>query len=178
MIARNRAESLDVIEQRRRCPRARHRRKRRLHARNAALAFDRIEQRGFFAALVRARARMRVQIEIEAGARDVLAEIALRVRFRDGAIHEIDQIAILAADIDVAGVRVDRQAGDQDALDHLVRIVLHQQPVLAGARLALIRVDDDVFRLGRSARNEAPLQTGREIPRRRGRAAPTPSLHR
>ena len=44
---------------------ARDRRERRLHARDAALAFERIEQRRFFAALVGARARMRVEIEIE-----------------------------------------------------------------------------------------------------------------
>ncbi len=141
-------------------PGANHRRERRLHARNAAFAFDGIEQRGFFAALVGAGAGMRVEIEIETRSLDVLAQVAARIRFGDGAIHGLDQVAILAANIDVALVRIDGAAGDQNALDQLVRIVLHQQPVLASARLAFVGVDDDVLRLGRRARHEAPLHAG------------------
>ena len=135
---RNRAEGLDVVQHRRALERARDGRKRRPDARDAALAFERIEQRRFLAALVGARAGVRVEVEIEAGAVNVLAQIALRVGFGDGAVHDLDQVAILAANVDVAGVRIDRQAGDQHAFDQLVRIVLHQQAVLAGARLALV----------------------------------------
>jgi hypothetical protein len=49
-------------------------RERRLEARLALLAFERFEQRGFFAADVGAPAMVRVQVEIEALAEDVLAE--------------------------------------------------------------------------------------------------------
>ena len=52
----------------------------------------------------------------------------------------------LAADIDVAGVRAHREAGDQAAFDQLVRVVAHDVAVLAGARLALVGVDDEVVR--------------------------------
>ena len=51
---------------------------------------------------------VRGQIEIEAACRDVVAQIAARVGFVDGAIHDVDQIAILAADVDVTLVRLDR----------------------------------------------------------------------
>ena len=43
-----------------------------------------------------------------------------------------------------------------------MRIVFHQQPVLAGAGLALVGINNDVFGLGRSARHKAPLQAGRK----------------
>ncbi len=76
--------------------------KRRTDARDAALAFERFEQRRFLAALVGARAGVRVQIEIEARALNVLAQLALGVRFGDGVIHDVDQVAIFAADVDVA----------------------------------------------------------------------------
>ena len=48
----------------------------------AALAFERIEQRGFFAAFVGARAGVRIQIEIKPRARDVLAEVTFSNRLR------------------------------------------------------------------------------------------------
>ena len=105
---------------------------------------------------------MRVQIEIETGARDIPAEVALRVRLRDYSVQMIDQVAILAADVEITFVRIHRQAGDQNAFDHLKGIVLHQQTILAGAGLALIGVDHDVFGLGRSARDETPLESGGE----------------
>ena len=53
---RDRAECLDVVEDGRGLPCAGNGRKRRPDSRNSALAFERFEQRRFFAALVRARA--------------------------------------------------------------------------------------------------------------------------
>ena len=157
---RHRGKSLDIAEQRGRLPGAHYGRERRLHARDAAFAFDGIEQRRLFAAFVCACAGVRIKIEIETGALDVLAQVAARVGFADGAVHVIDQVAIFAANVDVAFVRVHRAAGDQDAFDQLMRIVFHQQPILAGARLALVGIDDDVLRLGRRARHEAPFHAG------------------
>jgi len=59
-------------------------------------------------------------------------------------------------------VCIDGQASDQDAFNQLMRIVLHQQAIFAGAGLAFIRVDHDNAWLGRGARDEAPLETGRK----------------
>ena len=135
---RHGAEGLDVVQHGGRLQGARHRREGRPDARDAALAFERFEQRRFLAALVRARAGVRVEVEVEAGALDVLAQPAARVRFGDGLVHDVDQVAVLAADVDVARVRIHREARDQAAFDQLVRVVLDQDAVLAGARLALV----------------------------------------
>ncbi len=57
-------------------------------------------------------------------------------------------------------MRIDRETGDEDAFEQLVRVLFHQHAVLAGAGLALVGVDDDVFGFRRGLRNEAPLQAG------------------
>src|SRR5262249_52744439 len=70
----------------------------------------------------------------------------------------------LAADIDVAGMRVHREARDQAALDQEMRIMPHDLAVLAGAGLGFVGVDDEIARttVGRFLRHERPLQAGRE----------------
>src|SRR5665213_1999973 len=155
-------ESFDVVEHRGRLVRTRHRRERRPDAGDAALALERFEQRRFLAAFIGTRARVGREMELHAAPENVIAKIAARIGFIDRAIHNIDQIAVFAADIDVALLRAYRETRDQNALDHLVRIVLNEKAVFAGARLALIRIDHDVFRLRRLFRYEAPLQAGGE----------------
>src|SRR5258708_29802557 len=103
---------------------------------------------------------MRVDVEVKTGALYVFSQVAARVGFGDGPIHDVDEITILAANIDVAFVRVNGAACDQNAFDQLMRIVFHQQPILAGAGLALIRIYDDVLWLRRSPGHEAPLHAG------------------
>src|SRR5208283_6246060 len=53
---------------------------RRLEARPAGLALQRLEQRGFLAANVGARADERVEVEIDARTQDILAQQPRRVR--------------------------------------------------------------------------------------------------
>ena len=77
----------------------------RLDARHAALAFERLHQRGLFADLVGARAGLRDDVEVDARAEDVLAEEALRVGVGDGLLHDLEQVAVLAAQIDEAHLR-------------------------------------------------------------------------
>src|SRR5579883_2255991 len=144
---RNGRKCLAVVENGGRLKRANDSREGRFQSRHTALAFERFEQRGFFAAFVGARTGVRVKIEIPARAEDVLAEIAALVGFGDGAIDDIDQIPIFAADENVAFVGLDGPAGNHHTFNQLMRIVLHQQPILAGAGLALVRVTDDVGRL-------------------------------
>ena len=61
----------------------------RADARDAALAFQRFHQRGFFADFVRAGAGLGDDVEVDAGAEDVLAEEALGVGLGDGALHDL-----------------------------------------------------------------------------------------
>src|SRR5579862_1984308 len=49
------------------------------------------------------------------------------------------------ADIDETAPRAGDQPGDDDALDHQVRKMIEDEPVLDGSRLAFIRIADDVF---------------------------------
>jgi hypothetical protein len=96
------------------------------------------------------------------GAEDVLAQKALRVGVGDGLLHDFEQVAILAAQVDEAGLRADGQAGDHRAFNHRMRIVQKDQVILAGSRLALVAVHQHVLRLGRLLGHERPLHAGRE----------------
>ncbi len=51
-----------------------------------------------------------------------------------------------AVDVDVHRFRLDRAGGDEDAFDEQVRVAFDQMPVLEHARLALLRVDDEIAR--------------------------------
>ena len=80
----------------------------------------------------------------------------------------------LAPDVDERVVRLDRERGDDDALDDLVRVALEEHVVLERGRLALVAVHREVARVD-ALRQERPLLAGRRSRRRRGRAGPTPS---
>ena len=71
----------------------------------------------------------------------------MALRLLDGRGHPADRVHRLAADVDERLCCAHRVAGDDDALDHRVRVVHHQRQVTAGARLALVGVDHDVVRL-------------------------------
>jgi hypothetical protein len=66
-------------------------------------------------------------------------------------------------DIDERGMRPHGEARDQAALDQAVRFVAQDLPVLAGARLRLVRIDHQI---GRAAvgflGHEGPFQPGRK----------------
>ena len=87
----------DVIDYGRRSVQPNDSGKGRPDARIAALAFERFHQRRFLAALVRARSGMRDEIEIESAAENILAEVAGLVSFLDGPVHNVQNVAILAA---------------------------------------------------------------------------------
>ncbi len=56
----------------------------------------------------------------------------------------------------------DGEAGDDGAFNDRVRIVKEDEVILAGAGLALVAVDEDVFWLGRLLGNEGPLHASGE----------------
>jgi hypothetical protein len=77
----HRREGLGVVDGGRLAVQAEAGRERRLEARLALLAFQRFQQRGFFAADVGAVTVVRVQLEAEAAAQDVVAQEAGGARF-------------------------------------------------------------------------------------------------
>ena len=140
-----------------------HGREGRPDARDAALAFERLHQRGLFADLIGAGAGLGDDVEVDARhAEDVLAEEALGVGVGDGLLHDVEQVAVLAAQVDEAHLRADGEAGDHGALDDGVRVFEEEDVVLAGAGLGLVAVDQDVLWLRRGLGDEAPLHAGGE----------------
>ncbi len=103
------------------------------------------------------------EVEIEIPAVDVvLADQLGGVGFVDGALQAFALADELAANIDVARVRAHREAREQCAFDQQVGIIAHDLPVLAGARLALVGIDDEIGRTHVRLRHEAPLEPCRE----------------
>src|ERR1700761_81531 len=117
----------------------------RLDARYATLAFKRLHERRLFADLIGACTGLRDGVEVESAAKDVLAQDAALVALGKSTIHNLDEVAVLATQIDEAHLRPDGEAGDHGAFDDGMRIVQEDQVVFAGSGLTLITVDEHVL---------------------------------
>src|SRR5947209_3918555 len=104
---RDGSQTLNIINNGGATPESDNSRERRTDARNATLSFQRLHQGGLFAYFIGARARVPIAIELLAGAKDVMAEKALGIGVVDSLLHDGQQVAILAADIDVSLLRAD-----------------------------------------------------------------------
>ena len=103
---RHRGEAQRVVDGGGRAVQAEVGRERRLEARLAGLALERLEQRRLLAADVGAGADEGVQVEVDAGAADVLAEQAGRVGFGERRLEARHRFAEeLAADVVVGDRR-------------------------------------------------------------------------
>src|SRR5690606_9338875 len=157
------AQGLDVVDAGRFAPDADSSREGRLGARVGATAFQRVDQRGFFAANVATGAGVHEQLEIEAAAEDVTAQQTGSLGFGDGAIEVGGGVDVLAAQEDVAAVGLERARGDQHAFHQQVWQLLHEQAVLPGVRLHFVRVAQQVADVhGFVGRHQAPLHAGGE----------------
>ena len=104
-----------------------------------------------------------IEVEIPTGTGGVLAQKARVIGFVDGALQRLALADVFTADVDIAGVGVHRERGDETAFDQRVRIMAHDLAVLAGARFGFVGVDHQiggppVAFLG----HEGPFQTRRE----------------
>ena len=88
------------------------------------------------------------------------SQITLRMGLSDRLLQPLDRQRVFPADVDIGGFSPDRVATDRQTLDQLVRVTLHDDPVLEGARLALIGVAAQILRLAGTLRHEAPFQPG------------------
>ena len=107
----------------------------RLQPRLAAMPLQRVEQRGFLAALVGAGPGVHDDVEVEPRTQDVRAQVAGLVGLGDRLVQAPDDVQHLAAHVDERLVRPDRVRRDDRALDQGVRGRQHDRDVLAGARL-------------------------------------------
>src|SRR5262249_18737042 len=92
----------------------------------------------------------------------------------DGPLHGTGGGAVLVADVDVGGPGLDGVTRQDDAFEHLVRVLLHQDAIVEGAGLALVGVDAHVDGAGVVLPPEGPRGPAAERRPRRGRAGPTP----
>ena len=77
----------------------------------------------------------------------------------------------LTADVDERRMRSHGVAGEQSAFYQQVRIVAQDLPILAGTRLALVRINREIGRPGIVFRHKGPLEAGWET---RPTASPQP----
>ena len=138
-------QRLDVVDQRRPPVEALDGRERRLQPRVAALALERVEQRGLLAADVGAGAAVHHEVERVVGAEDALAEVAGGARLGHRGVEHVGGDHVLAPDEDERLVGADRVGADDDPLDQLMRVLLHQLAVLERAGLGLVGVADEVL---------------------------------
>ena len=136
----------------------------RTQPRLTALALDRFDHRGLFAADVGAGAA--AEMELGNPARRI------RLERRELALEDGAAAVILVAQVDIDGVDANRPGGDDRAFEKAMRVALEVVAILERARLALVDVDRHQAR-SRFRRYDLPLAAGRESRRRRGRAAPS-----
>ncbi len=159
---RHAGDGFRVIDGRGAAVEADDRRERGPDARNPSFALQRLHQRRLFAHLIGPRSSMCNHLELGIGAEDVLAQKAFGVGIGNGLLHNVQKIAILAAQVDKANFGADGQAGNDRTFNHCMRIVQKDQVILAGSGLALIAVDQDIFWLFRLLGDERPLHARRK----------------
>jgi hypothetical protein len=104
---------------------------------------------------------MAVDVEVEARPAGVFPDEAGGVGFLDGFLKHLALADVFAAQVDIALTGAHGEGRDQATLDQQVRIVAHDVPVLAGARLGFIRINDEIVRpLAYLLRHEGPFQAG------------------
>ena len=139
----------------------------RTQARLAALALDRLDHRGLFAADVGACAS--AQMDRRNRARRI------RLQRRDLLLRSLAAAVVLVAKVDIDLRDADRPGRDQRTFEEAVRVAFEVETVLEGAGLALIDVDrhQPGRRLGR---DDLPLAARRKA--RSAEAAQTRVFHR
>src|SRR2546426_889448 len=168
---RHEGEGLHVVDERRLLPEPVRAREGRLVAGLGALALQRLQQRGLLPADVTAGAQEDRQVEGDAGAEDVVADQALAPAGVDLGLQYGRLDLVLVPDVEDPRARARHHAGQDHALDHQVGDVLQEEAVLDRARLALVRVADDVLLGAGGAAHDLPLHA-----RRKPRAAQPPKL--
>ena len=132
-------------------------------ARDAALALERLDERGRLAAHVRARADVDLDVEVEAlTAADRLAEQSGLPAPLERLAQRLEHVAVLAAQVHEPLRRTDAVGGNGHALEDEVGVLAQQQPVLERARLALVRVADHDTRRDLLTAAALPLHAGGE----------------
>ena len=159
---RHRGEGDHIVDDGGLAEQALNRRQRRLEAHLAALAFQRLQQRGLLAADVGAGAQAHFEIEALAAAQKILTQVVRRISRVYRRLERNLRVRVLPAQIDVAPRGAGREPRDRHALDQHEGIALHQHAIGERARIALIGIADDVFLRPLGPQYRLPLDSGRE----------------
>ena len=100
---------------------------------------------------------MHNDFQVIATAQNIFPNQARGIRFFNGSFNLLTSESQFAAHIDKGDRDATGIAGDDDPLDQLMRIFLHQHAVFEGAWLALVAVAAEVTRL--IFRKKSPLHT-------------------
>src|SRR5262249_61142382 len=134
----------------------------RLDPRPGTLAFQALDEPRFFAANVCAGAAMEIDIKMKRLAQDLGAQKVGGISLVHGALHDPIAITVLLSQVAISGVGPGRVARQNDAFEHLMRVLLHQDAVVKDARLALLRVDTEIDRPRVVFGKEGPLESARK----------------
>ncbi|OMP13027.1 hypothetical protein COLO4_02409 [Corchorus olitorius] len=99
-----------------------------------------------------------MQLEVEAGPQDVVTEEARSARLFQCLFEDLVFVPDLAVDVVVAHGDAHRVAADGHAFDQRVRVVPDDVAILERARLAFVRVANEILLARKLTRHEAPLQ--------------------
>jgi hypothetical protein len=155
-------QRLDVVDHGRLAEQAGLHRERRLVARLAAVALDRVEERRLLAADVGARAAAQLHVEADPLAEHVLAEQPPRSRLRDRVRDPFGRQRVFAPDVDEPELAPGREAGDRHRLEQRERVLFHQHAILERAGLRLVGVAHEIVGPDRIGSDGRPLAPGGE----------------
>ena len=127
----------------------------------AAPAFDRRQQRCFFAADKRARAEPDLDIEVERCAADVVAKQSTPPRFANRRGQPRYGHRILGAHVDESLIRAHGVSGNRHAFNHAMRIAFHDAAIHERAGVAFVAIADHILHVAAGFGYGAPLQAGR-----------------
>src|SRR6185295_11583128 len=109
-------------------------------ARIGALPLERFDQARLFSADVCARPTMNVNLNIESRTENIFPDKIFRTRFFDCAFEDFRAVGEFASYIYIRDVRIERETGNENALEQLMRIFVDDVPILERAGLGLVRV--------------------------------------
>src|SRR5882724_8876253 len=113
---RDRSERFHVVDDRGTAPESDDSREGRTDSRNTALAFQRFHQRRLFTHFIRACASMPVAVKLFVASENVLAQVAFGVGIGEGLTHNVDQVAVFAANVNKSDLRANGQTSDDHTL--------------------------------------------------------------
>ncbi len=136
--------------------------------RHSALALDGVDEGRLLAAHEGAGALLDEHLDLEPAVQHVAAEQAVAARLGDGVLQTADRQGVFGADVDIGLGGADGVGRDRQSLQEPVRVALDHGPVHEGARIALVRVADEVLLVRGLVQRQFPFHA-------RGESAPAPA---